>query len=418
MKSFTSKVYQIIGIGIVAVAFLLPSGAFADTQIYPANSTVLPSGNIWTVRTGIITDFSNYNYTDPSVTQWSGYTYPYTLNLQASMGSSPAGSYTLQTGTGGLPVDPDSYGYFEWNGSSVSTSSTTRIISFTPEEGEVLTSGVPVDFNLLAYISSADLSDYIGIQISYQNFDQNSLVFNTIDSRNFLLDENATTSGYFSFASTTSLADGGYRVQAKLIRSYLGILKNPFSDVNEVYSHQFVVGQNTYLSALLQNTNSQLGTYLASSTATSSISNASSCNPFSFSLVECLSALFIPDSAGLERAFTNLRTNFLSYMPWGYVTRVFTILGTEATSSPATIDIVFGDSFPVGIRGQHIAFDPFTAFSSGVFGTATSSDSGQTLLEEFMSIWNVIVYSGLMIAIVHDIINHSSHKKIDNTKIT
>jgi len=143
----------------------------------------------------------------------------------------------------------------------------------------------------------------------------------------------------------------------------------------------------------------------------------STCNPFQgeFDASTCVANLFLPNGMQWAVIKENFEDSFLTRKPFGYVTRFIAIIEDTSSSSPPTIDITFPSSiFPTQMAGASISFSPFEAFESGsILSTATSTDSGDTILESFMPVWRIIVYLGLIMAIVHDLIGHSSHRKHD-----
>jgi hypothetical protein len=221
-------------------------------------------------------------------------------------------------------------------GGSVPPDTSTHIIDFTPADHATLT-GPTINFTMHAYVNPDDIGTYIGVKFTLHNIDQNVLLLSAFSPGDiYLLDGfNATTSGDFYFATTSPLADGNYRLEAQLERSYLGgWIINPFSPINQDISHQFIVGSSTFIGNMSQNGFSELQAIFASTTATSTTAVAQNCNPLgSFDVVKCGAFLFIPGGDYLDTTLKGLKAGVLTRVPWGYLTRTYNIWTASATTS-------------------------------------------------------------------------------------
>lgn len=255
---------------------------------------------------------------------------------------------------------------------------TTRIISFTPEQGETDATSSPVTFTLHAYINPNDV-DFIH-NFRY-NFGYKSQPL-TATGDTFLLDSvSATTTGDFYYSTTTSITvAGNYLVEAQLEPTYVfGIFVNPFAggfgnattSLNQY--HQFVMGAATLAGALFQNGITNLQNTINAFSSTSSEALLSSCNPLSFNLAYCFSGLFVPPGDQVQITWDAFINGVMKKWPWGYAERFLAILGgTISTTSPPTISI----HFPLGNPTQagYIADDNFT------LNTGDMLSGGSTLL--------------------------------------
>jgi hypothetical protein len=432
------KLTKIVGAAAVAFCFLAPH-AYADTVYgYLGNASfdVEASSSIssyvitWNLSTTTVpgradlftnagagctnhVNFSDCNSpyggltTVPQIVPYSAFsdmTYPYYFSI------------SLSSGGGSNSID-----YFsiissgQYNGGSFNPNS-TRIISFTPDNGTTTLSGQPVSFSLHAYVNSADIGTFTGISFSLHNIDQNNLLNpnNDVNDIYFLKDFQATTSGDFYFSSTTLLSDGNYRINAILARNYLdGFINNPFSSLNQNLSHQFIVGTSTFLGNISQNSFNQLQSIYGSSTATSSLALSGTCNPFSgsastlffntsFSPISCITFLFVPDSGYLNDTLVSFKKNVATHFPLGYVYDLVTILSTTTQSTIPVIDA----TVPVGIpgTGSHIHLDLAHSLdfilnaTSSIYssGTATSTQTWYQITSYY---WNLFIYISLGIYI-------------------
>jgi hypothetical protein len=314
-----------------------------------------------------------------------------------------SGTYTYQfTRTAGswIPIE-----YIE--------NTSTRLISLTPLNNS--TTSNPVTFTLQAYVAPKDIGTYIGVKFWLHNIDQNTILggltqyFNNNDI--YLLDGfNATTSGYFNYSTTTVLAEGNYRINAQIKRSYLGgWIVNPLSSINDEWNNQFIVGKSTFIGNISQNSFGLLNDTLASSTGTI----GTNCNPIkasdtfgftynaSSSITSCLAYLLIPDTGQLQTILTDFKDNVATHFPLGYVTDFLLTMSTTSTTSLNIIDV----QIPEGMAGTgatlklditHV-FDPILNAKVDKFIYKNSAGIGQiatsTTLYEYTSFWwEMIIY--------------------------
>jgi hypothetical protein len=201
----------------------------------------------------------------------------------------------------------------------------THIVSFSPNDGETIAPG-NVNFALHVYINPADLGSVIGVRVILHNIDQNSLFGFPTPSDIVLLNNEAPGAGDLYFSTSTPIAEGNYRLEASLIRSYFTyvLALTPI----QTLSHQFIVGQGTFVGNISQNLYRDTHLYYASSSATSTASLAGTCVPLAgtFSVPNCLAYLFIPDPYQSKLAMNNLFTSMSYAWPWGYLTRFIAII--------------------------------------------------------------------------------------------
>jgi len=321
--SFLKRILRTLAtfIFVVATSCFVAQSVHADSLIPIGNSTVLPSGNIWTIRSGFITDFSDYNYNDSSVLGWSGYTFPTTLNLQATLQGSPgtflSGYYTLQTGTGALPVNPDSYGYFYWDGVDVTafvSDFSDEIVSIDSPIGTI--ASTTIDFSFTVDALTAD-----SLVVSLQNFDTGIL----LDS----IEIPITTNGYQQVSTTTVLSQG----------LYWGIVS---LRANET----FFTSKNFQFTVL--SSSGDLNDYLEVMTASSSTEPF--CSDPSNILVSFGCFMVKPSPSSLSQ-FYQLPTLMNNKIPFVYYYDIKNIIASSslssATSSLGTASLVSASSSPI-----------------------------------------------------------------------
>lgn len=289
------------------------------------------------------------------------------------------------------------YGLYTNSSVPPAVDTSTRIISFSPENGT--TTNNPVEFNMHAYISPDDLGSILGIQITFHNIDQNVLLLGAFSPSDiYFLDRvEATSSGDFYYSTSTVLAEGNYRVEVKLERSYLGFQwPYNFFDLSISESHQFIVGQPTFIGNISQNSYTAYNNLLSSSTATSTSALAGSCNPLGdFSVVNCLAFFFIPDGGLVYDSLSNFRDNVSTHFPLGYITDFITILSSTTTIPLVVLDATVPASLPGG--GSHIRLDLTRSLDFILYASTTSAGksygtSTATFYETTSYYWNLILY--------------------------
>lgn len=293
----------------------------------------------------------------------------------------------------------------------------TRIISLSPENGTT-TASTSVTFNLDYYINESDLNGWLGVVVNLENIDQN-VVFSEL-SRNayhFIDNHFATTSGEFTFSTTTVLDEGNYRVSAYLTRSYLG-LNDFWSGINTIsideQHNQFIVVASTTLGNLSQSLFGEVNSLLNSTTtSTSTEALRASCVPWSggFAVDYCLTYLFVPSSEQINSAMISLKDGILIRVPVGYVTRFISIISDSATTSLPTVSYTFATSSVLSMIGT-ISFDPFGALneSGNILHSAISDQGGGTVWDILGLIVKIAVYLGLVLMIIHDVTGIIYHK--------
>ncbi len=296
----------------------------------------------------------------------------------------------------------------------------TRILAFSPADGETVAS-TSVDFSLSAYINPDDIGGIFNyttytVSIKLHNIDQNVLFSQLSDNDIVLYEANATSSGAFYFATTTTLSEGNYRLEATLDRRYLGgIFRNPFSRVNTSQSHQFIVGTSTFLGNISQKSFSQTQAIFNSLSATSTEALAGTCNVLSgFNVMSCIAFLLIPDGGQLNDSLTSLKDGVLVRVPWGYFTRVYNIWNTSSTSTlpsfTATVRFSPTDT-------DDITINPADMLVGGVslLNSVVSPTEGVTPRDVFEPFVKLLIAIAVLYTIITDLAGTHKH---DNKHLT
>lgn len=287
----------------------------------------------------------------------------------------------------------------------------TQICSFDPQDNST-TTGPTVDFRLEAYINPADISGISGIKITLHNIDQNVLLLGALSPSDiYLFEGEATSSGQFLFSTSTVIADGNYRLEACLDRSYFGgFLINPFANVIEgdedCQSHQFVVGEGTFIGDVSQNGYDIFHELISTTTATSTVS-ANTCSfwyPSTFNIFKCGTFLLVPDANYLNITLNSFKNGVLTRMPWGYLTRTYNILTSTTTSElpVISVDVPIGMSTTTDIIDIH--FDPNEMLAeAGVLLNDTRSAGGKNIRDILESLVQFSVAMAVLMVIIWDL---------------
>lgn len=238
--------------------------------------------------------------------------------------------------------------YTEISDTPLAPDTNTRIISSTPANGATIATTSAGIVGGSAYVNSSDYRHGQFIQLQLR---RNSNIYQPfLALYNFPI----SSSGAFSFSTTTDLSLGGdYTINIQLrnpegigaifdnVFSFFGIgAGQPVAIVSTTTI--FTAASSSAFDILQRNIKAGIANIAASTTISAAV-----CNITSFQLGDCLSVLILPTQAELATDFQEFRDGFLSYAPWGYVTRLGVIFsGTATTAIP-----VISATFPLGTPG-------------------------------------------------------------------
>lgn len=410
------SVHRFVHTLLVVAVFLIPSAAFASTQVH----VTITSAGVITDGDGISGSYAlDYFNLYPDISSvvlcdsGSSFTPPYDVNTHLNLGCAS------NTGYGHYKIgDAAHYDYVagtpggtDWTREDYTLN--TRIISFTPADGATI-SGPSVDIHEHVYINPSDLDGSLGIRLTLHNIDQNVLFLGFLSPSDIMIyDGEATTSGDVYLGGTYPLGDGNYRLNATLTRSYLyGWVANPFSSINQDQSHQFIVGASTYIGALSQNGFSELNSIFASTTATTTAAAAQTCNPLGgFDVIGCLGFLFIPGGPELQNTFVTFRDQVLQRVPWGYFFRAYTIVSSTSTAALPT----FTAAFQLGSNVDHatttLTFDPgdMLAGAATLLTNTRDPQNGKNMRDVFEPLVQLMIALAVIFTIWADLTGSHKH---------
>lgn len=319
----------------------------------------------------------------------------------------------------------------------VGGSDTTRIDLVSPYDGAPVSSTSPVTLEASGFVNPAiadltNTNDNSGIQIRWNVSSRAALLTNCTDVIcAFNVNNTGRTyysgTGYSVFGSQTfnvststgvALPPDIYTMTTSIIRpssifgvtSIFGITLG--NEIIVSTTTRFTVGSTTLTQELI---NSNAASWIIGATTTQAF--ATSCNPISgsFSVSDCLVYLFLPNQNDLQALIAFAQTNILARAPWGYASRLVTIL-TDTASSTASTDLpTYVINFP---SSSPLYNDPMTFNMQEMLDTGSSTLNGVTdpisgktakeILEPYIELF--IAISALII-MFHDIMAMGKYNK-------
>ncbi len=178
---------------------------------------------------------------------------------------------------------------------------------------------------------------------------------------------------------------------------------------------QFKVGTTNTLQDLLHSGTAIPNTDNGGLTATTTAALAASCNmiSFSFNMFDCLTYLFIPSLSDFSALIDYAQLNIFNRAPWGYGTRMISILTNSATSTASTDLPTFVFTFPSNLNTgiDPLTFDMQDMLDQGstTINGITDPISGKSVREITEPYILLIIAISAMIIVFHDIMGMGRH---------
>jgi hypothetical protein len=343
-----------------------------------------------------------------------------TISPGESFSLSIEGTYNYPNSTLG---NSSSFPYFILS-SPTAAVTTTQITTVTPGDTSTIATSSAATFGATGFVAASDFTSGMFVQIKYAPyvaaFESNgaspALSFTTVDFP-------ISASGDFDFSTTSpALTVGKYTMQtsiqsASVANNFLNLVGfGQFATfgINTSTSTTFIAAELNGYDIYNASTTASVDAYLASSTI-----SAASCTSFTgFNLQDCFNLLLIPQAAQVETVMSSFKDGFLSYAPWGYVTRFITILSDNGTSTIPAISI----ETPLGRPGSpeytdgSFTFDPGDMLAGGdaLLNTVTAPYGGggnfQQVMEPFVQL---AIGLSVLMAIVYDLLGMVGHKRME-----
>lgn len=288
----------------------------------------------------------------------------------------------------------------------------TRIISTVPAGGATVATSTSATVGADVYVNPLDYKNGDYVEIKYAPYSSYqaavadpNLLFTKIDFQ-------IATSGESDFSTTSPITTQGlYTMSTTLYGPNTYDFFNIFSfnlgsSALLSTSTQFTAGSLSGYDIFVASTTASINAYLASSTV-----SLASCTSFtSFSLGDCMNLIFVPQAAPIEQALGAFKEGFLSYAPWGYITRFITILSGEGAATSSLP--VLSATFPLGPSQTMTTFtiDPNTFIPAGdaLLNSATATfgpGEGESFQQILEPILDELLALLVTIAIIHDILS-------------
>ena len=318
------------------------------------------------------------------------------------------------------PTDPNIYtAFFVLSGLTTSgggnVSYSTQISAVTPVGGSTIASSTAATFGATGYIAASDYVPGTTLTITYAPTNAADVVSALPNAFTTTLTFPIYAYGAFDFSTTSpAVSDGDYNMSAVLqgpnIPYFYGLFYNPGSVLTST-STEFTVNNQIGIDEFTASTTALIESAYASSTI-----SLASCSSFvGFNLGDCLNVLFVPQPAAINAVLSQFRGQLLSYFPWGYVTRFFTILSSNGTSTLPSATAVIAMPYSDGSASdtQSFTVDPtatLAAASAALDGIdANGTDlNWQAVLEPYVQLFIGIT---LLFIIVFDLIGTAHHHR-------
>jgi len=290
------------------------------------------------------------------------------------------------------------------------STSTTVISSVTPSNGSTVSTSTVFTYGFTAWVADRDIGRQFQVGMDGINgwFGTGSVLGllggdTSSDHNGFIVD--ITQGGWQTWTATTThlLPTGSYQLDVRL---WIDCMNIPFvGRTCLIPDNETNVGTTTYFSAAsstqfgqdFQTYSQGMNQFLNSPVSTTTNTYIDNCNPISlsFNMLKCMTGLFVPSSSDLSAIFNKFYNGFLSYAPWGYVSRAGGILTgydnvatTSLSASNFTVVLPNNSIFATAtstsqLRGKTITFIDWTIIASSTKNNYWGS--GFTALNSFLS---------------------------------
>jgi len=289
----------------------------------------------------------------------------------------------------------------------------TRFDSVTPADGAVY-SATTTEITLTAtgyigddfYDDSIDDQAQVCLSLIKQNFNSVfvgiGLGITGAQRVNYCETFAEDFTGEFSVSTTAPMIgaqEGSYRFEAKIKEPpYLGFLNSGWY-INEVRSIAFgqLSSADYWYNDVVNATND-----IFNSPANEMEDPQDFCTTANFSIVGCVSYLFIPSQQAIKDWYDSYAGLFLSKPPFGYFTRFTTIMVGGSSVKPPDLEYCFGSSSPEDLQDKCWDVNVFDHFD--ILTTIKSDqDDVSDIWDVTMPFFNVTVSLAIFLVILSDI---------------
>lgn len=303
----------------------------------------------------------------------------------------------------------------------------TRFYYLDPSNSEVVATSTSNDFYADLYLAEEDHEVGMFVRFSYvRQQDLQAAVANTDLLWTSIDLDDIITSGYNFLSTTTGHLglDGTYYFKAELRRdpawydtalTWIG-LDMFATDYVIASTTTFVYGEMTQFDKFVASTTQNIADYTASTTLDFETAQNACFSISGFDFSDCMNFVFGWQQIPMSNAMNNIKDNFFTYVPFGYITRAYEIFATTSTSTLPTISYTFPADFPVdAMASVNFHFDPWDYFYKD--GAPVKEDlvssGGKDVWDIFEPVIKIIVYLTLFWMVVRELleIKYSAHSK-------
>lgn len=403
------------GDGSHSWTFTLSSCAFSDCS-GPA-PTVIASSDAFSLTPNATTtlDLQMTSGENTPLTAGTTYRFDITRTTGDAYVASTIGTMTLNYGCGSTCTGSPGAAYVVLYDSAPPVENTdTRIIITDPYDEETVATSTSFVLGAQGYVNPEDYESgmYLYIRTAPYASSQASVANPDLLIENFSIP--ITSSGSFNLSTTTSITSKGRYFMETSIRTpsiantvlnFLGFGQFATFGVLTSTSTNYTAGEPNQFDNLVSSTTQSINDYIASSTI-----SVSSCTSWTeFNLLTCLNLLFVPQMEPIMNALGDFKNGFLSYFPWGYLTRFVVIMSGNATTTlptfTATIPISPSTSMDI------ITLDMQEMIEGGGEAVNTIQDpySGETLQEIIQPWVRLFIAISILFIIIADVAGMGHH---------
>jgi len=300
-------------------------------------------------------------------------------------------------------------------------SNETRIAYLDPFGGEIISTSSSNNLYIDYFLAEDDYEPNMFVRLKYvRQQDLQAAVANTDLLWTILNLDDAITSGYHSLSTTTGSfgLDGVYYLTAELRKDpawYTTAFSwiNPFSsldpDIVVSSTTTFIYGEMTTFDQFVASTTQNISDYMASSTLDFEQAKNSCWSLSGFDFTDCMNFIFGWQQIPMSNAINNIKDNFFTYAPFGYVKRTYDIMSTTSTSTLPVLSYTFPDDSRFGdMANKEFSFDIWQYFytdGAPVKDEIKSLGTNKDIWEIFGPITQIIVYLTLLVLIIRDLLD-------------
>lgn len=309
------------------------------------------------------------------------------------------------------------YGLYQY-GTAISDTH-TRIIVTDPYNNETIATSTGASLGAQGYINEDDYRSGTFLEIKFATFSSYQSSVASPDSLFTTIDIPINAAGSFNVSTTTSiLSIGQYKMTTAIktpsitnnILNFFGFGQfatfGLLTSTSTVFTAAHLSGYDAYVAS----TTGLIDDYLASSTI-----SLSACTSWTqFSLGDCLNLMFVPQTQPISNALLSFKDNFLSYFPWGYLTRFVVILSGSATTSLPTISTTIPVSPTEDMHILDLDLQDMVDGGGESLNSIRDPYSNSNIQDIAQPIWRLILGLAIVMLIIKDISRMSHSREASN----